>query len=170
TRSSTCASPRAAFSCSFSSSSARSRGLTPGLPPSPRPALPPSRNCRFQVEIDCSDAFPRRAASATLISPLMTARTSRHLSSIEKTEGRATYSSPHGGQDEHTCTPRARILSVPASSSRPADDPRVAALRRLSFQQRLAYRARRRSSANQAVACLSPEGLAFVHAKSGSEP
>ena len=68
-------------------------------------ALPPSRNSRFQFEIDCSDAFPRRAASATR-SPEMTERTSRYLSSTEKTEGRATGSSLH---EEPDTNPPARI-------------------------------------------------------------
>ena len=66
----------------------------------------PSRNRRFQVEIDCSDALPRRAASATEISPPMTARTSRYLSSTEKTEGRATDRSLH---EEPDTNPPARI-------------------------------------------------------------
>src|SRR6266496_4372674 len=106
TRSSTCASPSAAFSSSTSSSSCRSRAFGPGLPHSASPRLPLSRNSRFQVEIDCSDALPRRAASATDISPPMTARTSRYLSSIEKTEGRATCSSLH---EEPDTNPTARF-------------------------------------------------------------
>src|SRR6185503_20839879 len=56
--------------------------------------------------IDCSDALPRRAASATEISPPMTARTSRYLSSTEKTEGRATDRSLH---EEPDTNPPARI-------------------------------------------------------------
>ena len=50
------------------------------------PGLPPSRNCRFQVEVDCSLALPRRAASAIVISAAMAERTSRYLSSTEKTD------------------------------------------------------------------------------------
>jgi hypothetical protein len=71
----------------------------PGGPPSAKPALPLSRNCCFQREIDCSDALPRRAASTIVISPLMTARTSRYLSSREKTGERAKASSLHEEPD-----------------------------------------------------------------------
>ena len=100
TRSSTCASPSAAFSSSTRPRAAAAHaGSAAACRPRRGPALPPSRNCRFQVEIDCSDAFPRRAASATLISPEMTARTSLNLSSTEKTEGRATISSLHEEPD-----------------------------------------------------------------------
>jgi len=114
-RSSTCASPSAAFSSSFSSASARSRWLGSSLPLSARPCLPPSRNRRFQVEIDCSLALPRRAASAVVISPLMTARTSLNLSSTEKTEGRATCSSLHKEPDTN---PHARFRDAGHSISR----------------------------------------------------
>lgn len=55
-----------------------------GFPFSARPCLLLSRNSRFQFEIDCSLALPRRAASAIDISPEMTARTSRYLSSTGK--------------------------------------------------------------------------------------
>jgi hypothetical protein len=71
----------------------------PGFPFSAGPCLPLSRNSRFQLEIDCSDAFPWRAASAIKTFPPMTARTSRYLSSTEKTEGRATCSSLHQEAD-----------------------------------------------------------------------
>ena len=60
TRSSTCASPSAAFSSSTSSSSRRTCGFEPGRPPSAHPYLPPSRNCRFQLPTDCSETFERR--------------------------------------------------------------------------------------------------------------
>lgn len=66
TRSSTCASPSAAFNSSTSSSSCRSRAFGPGLPFSAGPCLPLSRNSRFQFEIDCSDALPRRAARRSI--------------------------------------------------------------------------------------------------------
>ena len=127
TRSSTCASPSAAFSSSFSSASARSRWLGSSLPLSARPYLPPSRNCRFQVEIDCSLALPRRAASAVVISPLMTARTSLNLSSTEKTEGRATCSSLHKEPDTN---PHARFRDAghpPPRPTSPAASPKARA-------------------------------------------
>lgn len=57
TRSSTCASS-AAFNSSISSSTCRSRAFGLTGPLSAKPALPPSRNCCFQREIDCSLAFP----------------------------------------------------------------------------------------------------------------
>ncbi len=52
-----------------------------------------------QREIDCSLAFPRRAASTIVISPPMTESTSRSLSPTEKTGGRDTASSLHEEPD-----------------------------------------------------------------------
>src|SRR5207302_7767862 len=120
TRSSTCASPSAAFNSSTSSSNCRSRRFGPGGPPSTRPALPLSKNCCFQREIDCSLALPRRAASTIVISPLMTARTSLNLSSTEKTGGRANGSSLHEEPDitpmpefvKRDTTPRSTAISL----------------------------------------------------------
>src|SRR4051794_40513947 len=77
----------------------RSRMFGPGDAPSARPALPLSKNCCFQGEIDCSLAFQRWAASTIVISPLVTASTSLNLSSTEKTGGRANGSSLHEEPD-----------------------------------------------------------------------
>ena len=68
----------------------------------------------FHVLTDCSLTFPRRAASATLISPEMTERTIRNLSSTGKTGGRATGSSLH---EEPDTNPPARFCDAGQSSS-----------------------------------------------------
>src|SRR5690606_20704592 len=93
TRSSTWASPSAAFTSSSSASSARSRLFGPGLPPSATPWRPASMNWRFQFDTDCSDTFALRAASATLISPARTDSTSRVFSSGGNALGRGIRTS-----------------------------------------------------------------------------
>ncbi|MEY9995521.1 hypothetical protein ABIE67_007553 [Streptomyces sp. V4I8] len=79
TRSSTAASPSAWVKSATRASSCCSRVLGPDLPP--WLARPDSRNWRFQVPIDCSDTFARRAASATVISPARIDSTIRTFSS-----------------------------------------------------------------------------------------
>src|SRR5699024_6274275 len=76
TRTSIAASPNAWVRSATSSSSCCSREEGLDLPVS-RPSFPPSRNCRFQFPIACSETFSRRAASATVISPCNTASTIR---------------------------------------------------------------------------------------------
>src|SRR5215211_8142550 len=88
TRSSTCASPSAAFNSSTSASSASSREDGRLAPPAASPARPDSRNCCFHFPTEVSDTLFRRAASARVISPASTDNTIRVLSSTGNTGGR----------------------------------------------------------------------------------
>ena len=69
------------------------------------PCFAPSRNCRFQFPIDCSDTFALRAASATLISLRATEQIRLYLSSRERTGGRAMRTLVHGREPgrNHPC-------------------------------------------------------------------